>query len=455
MYFKDLNSSKTIGANSLFVSIGSFNIIVDAGLDPKCIGLNALPNFNQIEKFSIDLVIITHCHLDHIGSLPVLLRDQPQARALLSPSSRMILPIMLDNTITVMKHQRDERGIREYPLYGKLEVSALEEFFVEMPAGKTKIFRKLDDEIRVTFTHNGHVCGASGVLIEYKHRKIFFSGDVLFRDQMTLAGALWPNEKLDVLVLETTRGNTERASNHSVKQEINSLISRIHVTLEKGGSVLIPSFAFGRMQEILTILNDARKKKQIPDKVRIVCSTLGLTLIDAFDTISRKHGTVNFKKSLLKDLKVKPLAKVEFLKPGGKPVEPTIFVVSSGMMIENTPSYNIASCLLNDSRNAICFVGYCDKDTPGGKLLAMAKGDSLLFETLNLSVQINAQVEYFDLSGHAERDELLQHAIDFNPRAIVLTHGEDASRSWFFDELIDRSPGIKVIDPDVGVEYNV
>ncbi|MDR0351645.1 MAG: MBL fold metallo-hydrolase [Puniceicoccales bacterium] len=455
MYFKDLNSSKTIGANSLLVSIGSFNMVIDAGMDPKLAGLKALPNFDQIEKFSLDLVMVTHCHLDHIGSLPILLRDQPQARVLLSPSSRLILPIMLDNTITVMKHQRDERGIKEYPLYGKTEVSALEEFFIEMPNGRTKIFKKLNDEIRITFVHDGHICGASGVLIEHKHRKIFFSGDVLFRDQMTLPGALWPDEKLDVLVMETTRGNVERPNKHSIQQEINSLISRVNITIENGGSVLIPSFALGRMQEILSILNDAKKKKQLLKNVRIVCSGLGLTLIDAFDKISKKHGLINFKKSVLRDLNVKPLIKIEHLSPNQKPAEPTIFVVSSGMMTENTPSYNIAACLLNDSNNSICFVGYCDKDTPGGKLLTTAKGHSFFFDTLNKSIGINAHVEYFDLSGHAERDELLQHAIDFNPRAIVLTHGEDASREWFFDELLDRSPNIKIVNPDVGVEYNI
>ncbi|MDR1458069.1 MAG: MBL fold metallo-hydrolase [Puniceicoccales bacterium] len=455
MYFKDLNNSKTIGANSLFISIGSFNIVVDAGMDPKLAGLKALPNFDQLEKFSLDLVLITHCHLDHIGSLPILLRDQPQARILLSPPSRLILPIMLDNAITVMKHQRDERGIKEYPLYGKTEISSLEEFFLEMPNGRTKVFKKLNDEIRITFVHDGHICGASGVLIEHRHRKIFFSGDVLFRDQITLPGALWPKEKLDVLVMETTRGNTKRRENHSIQQEINGLISRINATIEKGGSVLIPSFALGRMQEVLSILNDARKKKQLIKNVRIVCSGLGLTLVDVFDKISKKYGLINFKKSILKDLNVKPLLKIEYLHPGKKPAESTIFVVSSGMMTENTPSYNIAACLLNDSNNSICFVGYCDKDTPGGKLLASTKGHSFLFDTLNRSIEINAHVEHFDLSGHAERDELLQHAIDFNPRAIVLTHGENVSREWFFDELLDRSPNTKIVDPEIGIEYNI
>ena len=453
MFFKDLNIERDIGANCLYVKIGPFNIVVDAGMSPKETGVNSLPKFSEIPDFSLDFVIVTHCHLDHIGSLPIIMRDHPQSRLLLSPQSRQIVPIMLENSYLVMKRQRKELGIKEYPLYETHEIDRLNEHYFEMPHGIKRTFRKDNDAIDITFFEAGHVAGASGVLLEYKHRKIFFSGDVLFRKQKILAGGNWPNEKIDTLVMETTRGATERTEKKNVNQEIEKLINTVQTTIKRGGSVLIPTFAFGRTQEILTILHDAIKSKKLDKQIPIACSGLGLTIVEAFDDISKKYPSLNFRKSILRDLGVQSLNRMKYLKPGEQPEKPTIFVVSSGMMIENTPSYNIAASLLGNHDNAICFVGYCDDDTPGGQLLNSPSKSTFTFNALNYETQIRASIERFDLSGHADREELLQHALNLDPRAIVLTHGNDESREWFFNEFIYNAPNIQITDPEVLTEY--
>lgn len=453
MFFKDLNSECDIGANCLYVKLGSFNIVVDSGMSPKLTGLDALPNFSEIPPYSLDLVIVTHCHLDHIGSIPVLMRSHPQARLLVSPQSRCLMPVMLENSYLVMKRQKKELGIKEYPLFEKHEIEGLNEHYFEMPWGLKRTFRKGEDSIEVTFLEAGHVAGAGGVLIEYKHRKIFFSGDVLFRQQKILTGGSWPESKIDTLIMETTRGATERTEVKDINKEIERLIQQIQLTLKKGGSVLIPTFAFGRTQEILTILKEAIRSKKISKDVPIVCSGLGLAIVEVFDDISKKYASLRFRKSVLKDLGVMSLNRMKFMKPGEQPDKPTIFVVSSGMMVENTPSYNIAACLLGNDRNSICFVGYCDEDTPGGHLLQATHGSRFFFSSLNYETQIQATIKRFDLSGHADREELLQHAINLDPRAIVLTHGNEESREWFFNELVYNAPSINVINPEVMTEY--
>lgn len=453
MFFKDLNTKRDIGANCLYVKVGPFNIVVDSGMSPKEIGLNSLPKFSEIPDYSLDFVIVTHCHLDHIGSLPIIMRSQPQSRLLLSPQSRQIVPIMLENSYLVMKRQKKELGIKEYPLFERNEIDKLNEHYFEMPHGIKRTFRKDNDAIDITFFEAGHVAGASGVLLEYKHRKIFFSGDVLFRKQKILIGGKWPQETVDTLVMETTRGATERTEKKNINLEIEKLVNMVQMTVKRGGSVLIPTFAFGRTQEILTILHDAIKNKKLDKNVPIVCSGLGLTIVNAFDDISKKYPSLNFRKSILKDLGVQSLNHMPYLKTGEQPKSPTIFVVSSGMMIENTPSYNIAASLLGNSDNAICFVGYCDEDTPGGRLLNAQSKSTFNFNNLNYETSVRASIERFDLSGHADREELLQHALNLDPRAIVLTHGNDESREWFFDEFTYNAPNITITDPEVLTEY--
>ena len=147
----------------------------------------------------------------------------------------------------------------------------------------------------------------------------------------------------------------------------------------------------------------------------------------------------------MRDLAIKPPPRN--LAAGREPKERGIYVLSSGMMVENTPSYVMASCLVGQPHNAVCFVGYCDPDTPGGRLLAARRGETFLFEALNFQAPVRATIERFEMTGHADREELLDFAIQANPRAVVLTHGDPPAREWFKDELAERAPKVSVLDP--------
>jgi Cft2 family RNA processing exonuclease len=323
-----------------------------------------------------------------------------------------------------------------------------------MPHAKTRTLRKDGDEIEIAFFSSGHVIGASSVLITHKHRTLFFSGDVLFKDLKTLKGALWPKKKIDVVITETTRGNHERDDAFSYQSEVDRLVDSVRETIKSGGSVLIPAFALGRMQEVLKILHCARAQHKIPDDAAIFCSGLGLGLVDDFEIASRKFQCVDFRSKIVRDLKVKSFRNAKFDK-SGKPPRPSIFVLSSGMLVENTPAYLTAANLIGESKNAILFVGYCDPSTPGGELLSQEKHSNFDFKALRVSSKIEASVERFDLSGHADRDDLLRCVLKLNPRTIVLTHGEKESRDWFFDSVVEQSPKTVVVDPEPGQCYKV
>ncbi|HEX2099490.1 MAG TPA: MBL fold metallo-hydrolase, partial [Candidatus Synoicihabitans sp.] len=230
------------------------------------------------------------------------------------------------------------------------------------------------------------------------------------------------------------------------------LITTINDTIQRGGSFLLPVFALGRMQEVLAVFHDARKFGKLVN-CPIYASGLGLDLADYFDEIARKTKHLNFSRTILKELRLQPLPRV--LKPGEDPKQNALYIISSGMLVENTPSYVLASGLLGHARNTIGFVGYCDPDTPGGQLLAAKPGDDFLFKTIHVRTKVKARVERFELSGHADREELLEFALQATPRALVLTHGDPEARAWFVQQLAAQAPNLHVLDPVPGQTYQV
>ena len=450
MEFVDLNRTQEIGASSFWVKLGPFELIIDAGLSPKVAGHDALPNWDKVEPGTIDAILLTHCHLDHVGGLPVLIRQQPQAAVFTSPASATLAPRMLKNSHSVMFKQREELNILEYPLFSSTDIRVTEDKLRPLRTEKEITLYKNDETLSITFHHAGHIPGAVGILLNYKNRKIFFTGDVLFEKQAILAGAKFPKGPFDTLVLETTRGATERPESLTRSSETHRLFEVIRNTLKNGGSCLIPSFALGRMQEILTLLHQARSNKEIPE-YPIVCSGLGMDLVDILDTVAPGTPEITFRRKIIKDLNVRKLPKK--WTPGKKELKQGIYVLSSGMLVAKTPSYRVAASLLGDKRNAICFVGYCAPDTPGGQLLEASANEPFLFEDLDLAPDLKAHVEQFDLSGHAQRDELLDYAHSVDPRSVVLTHGDPDARTWFEEQLAEILPKTKVINPTPGEAY--
>lgn len=441
----DLNPLGGIGANSQLLEIGPFRIVVDSGLHPKLTGNEAMPVLSRLRGKHVDLVILTHSHLDHVGTLPVLMREHPEALLLLSKPSEKLAPRMLRNSYNVMLMQKEEQGIAHYPLFTRSDIGSMRPRTFGLEFGQPRFFGSHGGErLAITLHRAGHVPGAAGITIDYGHQRIFFTGDVLFTAQRILAAAKFPRDKVDVLVLETTRGTTSRAPGQTRESEVHRLVQTTAQTLAGGGSVLIPAFAFGRMQEVLTVIHQAMKARELP-RVPVFASGLGLDLCDLFDEIARKSGEVQFSRSILKELKVQKIP--EHLRAGRPPTRPGIYVLSSGMIVPNTASYVGAAALLHDPKSAICYVGYCDPDSPGGEILATDEDGEMVFAALDYKTRRKASIHRFDLSSHADREELLAFALSVRPRKIILTHGDPEARAWFIEQLEQNDSKIQIIDP--------
>lgn len=250
----NLNPDTDIGASSWFLEIDGHRLLMDAGTHPKREGHAALPLYKVIAKEEIDAIAISHCHHDHIGSLPIAARHFPKAHVMFTELSYLISERVLHNSVNVMKRQRDEMGIKEYPLYTHDEVDDIAPHFqgykfnreVEWAAHHKS--RAGFPSPTLEFYDAGHALGSAGIMVRGKKETLFYTGDVSFRDQTILKGARFEDVQADVLIMETTRGNRATPAGFTREAEIQRLTDAIHHVLARKGSILIPTFALGRTQ---------------------------------------------------------------------------------------------------------------------------------------------------------------------------------------------------------------
>ena len=444
--FQSLNLRAEIGGNSYALDLDGTKIIIDAGMHPKEEGPDALPRYQEIPYDSADAIVISHSHLDHIGTLPVAQRDHPSAPVYLTAPCAALGEALLHNSVNVMSSQRDELGISEYPLYHHREIDYLRDRWMIRPYEKPfPVDAMGESSSTITFYDAGHILGSAGVLFEKDEKTVFYTGDVCFQGHTLIKGARFPElDEPDLLIMETTRGADERPNTYTRADQEEALAKSICDTLEAGGSALIPVFAIGKTQEVLTMLDNFKAEGLIPEQTPIFIGGLStkMTMIyDSFSDSTRRHRP-NFE--ILRDMKVntgnkRRRAPIEY-KPGA------IYCLSSGMMSEKTTSNIFARSFLQNPANSLLFVGYADSATPAGKIKEASSGDVIRLDGTH-KIQLNCVVEEFDFSGHARREELLDFAIEARPKKLLLVHGDPDAVIWFQEKLATALPDTEVIVP--------
>lgn len=452
MVFRSLCRHAEIGANSYLLDTGNARIVLDAGLHPKHDGLEGIPRYDLLEEGSVDSIVVTHAHLDHIGSLPVLLNQQPQAKAFFSPAAAALGAAMLHNSVNVMQAKRVELGLTEYPLFTHRDIDEAERQF------ETRAMERpfdLDDagNVRAIFHDAGHVLGSTGITMQCNGHTVMYTGDVNFEDSTLIKGAIFPEDHVDALIIETTRGDSERRPDYTREDEEQRFADAIARTLERRGSVLIPVFAMGKTQEILTMLHRFKKRGIIPRKTPIFIgglSTKMTVIYDKFNKGRTRRSDDSF--HILEDMDLEAGTKK---RKGPVPLQQgSIYCLSSGMMSENTVSNQFAQAgFLENPRNSIHFVGYADPDSPAGHIRTGQTGDKVILDPKRPPVARKCEMEIFDFSGHATRESLLEYILKVKPKKAFLVHGDPKATAWFVAQLKEKLPDTEAIIPEPGKDY--
>jgi Cft2 family RNA processing exonuclease len=451
MRFTNLTRGGGIGANCYRLDLPEGTVLLDCGMHPEHVGKDATPLLEELDETTIRSTILTHAHQDHVGCLPLLQARQHGMPVLMTEGTARIADIMLHNSANVMIRQQQELKLPDYPLFGHRGVELSARMWRTCPLERPLDLdgnRTGSDGTSVTFHDAGHILGSAGVMIRSEGKSFFYTGDVNFEDQTIQTGARFPEEPVDVLLMETTRGDAPLPDGFTRKGEEERLAKAVAAALEQGSSVTIPVFALGKTQELMAMIWRMQRERIIPP-LPVYIGGLGSKITAVYDAMASRVSR-NFPGLQLMNA-IAPYvaggAEITSLSPR----KHAIYALSSGMMTEHTLSNVFARKVLPDPSQHLFFVGYADPSSPAGRLRAAKQGDLVdLGPPGAAPVPFLCHRESFTLSAHARREDLLSYALKVRPKTILLVHGDDPAIEWFKRELYAALPETKVVAPPPG-----
>lgn len=468
-----LGATKTVtGSNFLLEGAGK-RILIDCGLYQG----KAAEERENYSDFpynvqDIDFLLLTHAHIDHSGKIPKLYVDGYRNPVIATKATCDLCSIMLPDSghIQEMENEwknrkRMRKGLEERPpLYTAQDAINCLEIF--KPVKYDEIV-ELSPDIHVRYNDAGHMLGSSIIEVWVKEngeeKKIVFTGD-LGNNDLPLLDSPTMIETADYLVMESTYGGRLHMRNEEKAEMFLNIVSE---TLDKGGNVVIPSFAVGRTQEILYELNklkEEREDKEFIEKYEKLMKAP--VFVDSPLAIS---ATQIFRENMdLFEEEVK-----EEIQRGDNPLEfpglqftqtpeesralneskiPSIIISASGMCEVGRIKHHLKHNLWNPN-STILFVGYQAPGTLGDKIVNGAKKVTIFGE----EIAVNARIEYIEgYSGHADQEWLLNFVYSFitKPKHIFLVHGEPEGQKILKEKILETT-NIPVTIPEYGENYKL
>jgi len=456
--FINLTRHTEIGANSYYLEIERHRLVLDCGMHPKNTGDDALPLFKAIADRDVEAVLISHAHQDHIVTLPLAMRRFSGARVFMTEATAEIGSVLLHNSVNVMTRQREEIGELSYPLFTHRETDRSSERWrrcplrQQMSIASERAPRREKHALAFEFFDAGHVLGSTGIMLRTEGRTVFYTGDVNFDDQTIMEAAVFPEEKIDVLIMECTRGDHPKPEGWTRANEERRFSEALGAALERDACVLIPVFALGKTQEILAMLYKFRRQRLLPE-FPIYIGGLSSKFTDIYDR--RTHTTRRQMPRLKLMRDVAPyILNDETVRDtpvrGGR-----VYVLSSGMMIPKTLSNVFARRIIENPIHSIFFVGYANPESPAGLLRDAGIGGEVALDPNKARQQIRCNIEQFQFSAHATRESLIHQAAKISPNKILLVHGDPPAVEWMRDTLSNKLPGSEIIVPTPGAELEL
>jgi Cft2 family RNA processing exonuclease len=458
--FINLTRRTEIGANSYYIEIGRHRLLLDCGMHPKNTGEDALPHLKAIADKGIDAILISHAHQDHIGTLPVTMRRFPGAPVFMTEATAEIGSVLLHNSVNVMTRQREEIGERSYPLFTHRETDRASERWRWCPvrqrisiAGERAPQRE-SNVLTFEFFDAGHVLGSTGILLRAEGQTVFYTGDVNFDDQTIMEAAVFPDEKIDVLIMECTRGDHAKPADWTRAGEERRLAEALEGAFERGACVLIPVFALGKTQEILAMLYKFRREsRKLLGEFPIYIGGLSSKFTDIYDRRARMTRRQLPRLQLMRD--VAPFILNDETVRDAPVRAGRVYVLSSGMMIPKTLSNVFARRLIENPQHSIFFVGYANPESPAGLLRDAGTGGEVALDPDKPAQRVRCNIEQFQFSAHATRETLIEYAKKLSPRKIVLVHGDPPAVKWMRATLSAELPSSDVVVPAPGLEVEL
>ena len=400
------------------------------------------------EPRDVDVLVLSHAHIDHSGLIPKLVKDGFKGKIYATPATRELTGVLLEDSAGIqedeIKYINKKRRLEGQPLLKPLYTTEDAEIAMHLfSVVEYGAWHKITDDVELLYTDAGHIIGSASVHLRIKEnnvtRQLTFSGDVgRYRDAILRSPATF--EQSDIVIIESTYGN----SLHDLHQATpDNLLEWIEKTcINKKGKLIIPAFSVGRTQELLYALNQLDLERRLPQVDYFVDSPLSVHATEIVKSYPQYFNS-RIQKVLEKDEDpfgfpgLKYIKSVEESKMLNFRSEPCVIISASGMADAGRVKHHISNNIEN-SRNSILMTGYCEPHSLGAKLLSGRKEVKIY----GVPHEVHAEVGGIrSMSAHGDYEDLSQYLSCQDPKQVkqlFLVHGEYNVQEDFKERLLRK-----------------
>ncbi len=437
-----LGAAGTVTGSKYLVDTGKSRFMVDCGMF-QGIKLQRLLNWSPppVRPSSVDQMLLTHAHIDHIGLLPVWAREGFSGPVWTTPATRDLCEISLLDAAHLQEEDArfaNKKGFSKHapalPLFTLEDAQRAIQLLRTVPYDEEL---KLDENTTVTFRDAGHILGSA--LLDVRIRKerpvrIVFSGDLGRYNALILRDPT-PMDMADYLLVESTYGNRVHPPEHTM-EEVGSIINE---TAKRGGTLVVPAFALGRTQTLLYVIRELKARQQIPDLPVFVDSPMAIHVSSVFDKhmadmdeeARAVYSSTHRSPILCPNLHYAPSRdesqRINSLR------YPAIIISASGMATGGRILHHL-KLRLPEPRDTVLFIGYQSNGTRGQLLKAGAKSIKIHGENVPVRAQVRSMESF---SGHADSVEIMRWlgTLKHPPKRAFVVHGEPESSAALESEI--------------------
>lgn len=450
MKIKFLGAAREVtGSKHLIITAEGKKILLDCGAFQgkglETDGLNRNPGVNPAD---IDHIILSHAHIDHSGMIPYFYRNGFRGSVICTSATRDLCSIMLADSGFIQEHdtmwfnkKRARKGLPPVePIYTQKDAVQCMELFIGVAYNRKF---NIDKNTTIKFTNTGHLLGSSAITIDLDENgrkiRLGYTGDI-GRPQNYILRPPDAFPQCDYLITESTYGDRLHKDKKGAEAELLRIVK--HTCVEKRGKLIIPSFAIGRTQELVYVLNTFYNEGSLPKIPIYVDSPLAVNATDIF----RMHAEC-FNKEVIEVMNTDPdpfgfnglnyIKSVDDSKKLNEKKEPCVIISASGMMEAGRIKHHLANNIEN-ANNSILIVGYCAPTTLGARI---TRGEEEI-SIFGIPHKVNAEVFRIDsFSGHGDYNEMAQYLQCQNNeklQMLFLVHGEWEVQNKYAETLKNK-----------------
>ncbi|KAL9244623.1 hypothetical protein vseg_018384 [Gypsophila vaccaria] len=429
-----LGAGGEVGRSCVYMTYKGKTVMFDCGIHPGYSGMAALPYFDEIDPSKIDVILITHFHLDHAASLPYFLEKTTfKGRVFMTHATKAIYRLLLSDYVKVSKVSVEDMLFDEQDILRSMDKIEVIDFHQTLEV----------NGIRFWCYTAGHVLGAAMFMVDIAGVRVLYTGDYSREEDRHLRAAEIPQFSPDICIIESTYGVQLHQPRHIREKRFTDII---HTTVTQGGRVLIPAYALGRAQELLLILDEYWSNHPELQNIPIYyasplakrCLAVYQTYINAMNDRIRSQ----FASSNPFDFKhISALKSIDSFDDVG----PSVVMASPGG-IQSGLSRQLFDKWCSDKRNACVIPGYIVEGTLAKTIINEPKEVTLMN---GLSSPLNMQVHYISFSAHADYAQTSAFLKELMPPNIVLVHGGANEMERLKQNLITMFSGgnTKIMSP--------